>query len=55
MDIICLSWRDTTTSRYEGVLRQWENYLCQRDVNPLITDLKNVLDFLHGMYKLGCR
>ena len=55
MDIICLSWRDTTTSCYEGVLRQCENYLCQRGVNPLITDVKNVLDFLHGMYKLGCR
>ena len=55
MDIICLSWRDTTTSRYEGVLRQWKNYCFQRGVDPLVTDVKNVLDFLHGMYKQGCR
>ena len=51
MDIICLSWRNTTTSRYEGVLRQWKNCCCQRGVDPFVTDVKNVLDFLHGMYK----
>ena len=55
IDIICLSWRDTTTSRYEVVLRQWKNYCSQRGVDPLVTDVKNVLDFLHGMYKRGCR
>ena len=55
MDIICLSWRDTTTSRYEGVLREWKNYCCQRGVDLLVIDVKNVLDFLHGMYKRGCR
>ena len=30
MDITCLSSRDTMTSRYEGVLRQWEKYRWQR-------------------------
>ena len=55
MDIICLSWRDTRTSRSEWVLRQWKNYCCQRGVDPLATVVKNVLDFLHGMYKRGCR
>ena len=55
MDIICLSWRDTMTSCYEGVLRLWKNYCCQRGVDPLITDVKNMLDFFHGMYKQGSR
>ena len=51
----CLSWRDTRTFCYEWVLRQWKNYCCQRGVDPLVTVVKNVLDFLHGMYKRGCR
>ena len=55
MDIICLSWRDTATSHYEGVLRQWKKYCYRRSVDPLVTDVKNVLDFLHGMYKQGWR
>ena len=55
MDIICLSWRDTTTSQYELVLRQWKNYCRQKGVDRLFTDVKNVLDFFHGMYKRGCR
>ena len=46
---------ETTTSRYEGVLRKWKNYCSQRDVDPLVTDVKNVLDFIHGKYKRGCR
>ena len=54
MDIICLSWRDTTISRYEGVLRQWENYCCQRGVDPLVTDVRTMLDFIHGMYSGIC-
>ena len=50
MDIICLSWRHTTISRYEGVLRQWKNYCCQTGVDSLVTNVKNMLHFLHGMY-----
>ena len=55
MDVICLSWRDTTASHYEGVLRQRKNYCCQRGGDPLITDVNNMLDVLHGMYKRVCR
>ena len=55
MGIICLSWRDKTTPQYELVLRQWKNYCSQKGVDPLFTDVKNVLDFFHGMYKRGCR
>ena len=55
MDIICLSWRHTTISRYEGVLRQWKNYCCQTGVDSLVTNVKNMLHFLHGMYNRGCR
>ena len=55
MDNICLSWRHTTISRYEGVLRQWKNYCCQTGVDSLVTNVKNMLHFLHGMYKRGCR
>ena len=55
MDIICLSWRDTITSRYEGVLKSQKNYCSQRDIDSLFTDVKNVLDFFHGMYKRGLR
>ena len=40
MAIICLSWRDPTTSRHGGALRQWKNYCNQRGVDPLITDMK---------------
>ena len=47
-----LSWRDSTTSCYEGVLRQWKSYCCQRGVDPLVTEVKNVPD---GMHKQGCR
>ena len=54
IDISCLSRRDSLTSRYERVLRKWKNYCRQRDVDPLVADVKTVLDFVYGMYKCGC-
>lgn len=53
--IICLSWRGSTVSRYDRTLRKWKNYWSQRDVDPLDTSLKTVLDLLHGIYERGCR
>ena len=55
MDIICLSWRDTTISRLTGYSDSGKNYCCQRGVDLVLADMKNVLHFLHGMYKRGCR
>lgn len=40
IDIICISWRNWTTYRYEVVLRKWKNFCRQTDVNPLVTNVK---------------
>ena len=54
IDIICLSWRDLTTSRLQGVPRKWKSYCSQSGIDPLVTDVETVLDFLYSMYKGGC-
>ena len=55
MDIICESWRENTSTRYGGVLKKWKLHCSQRHADPYHTDVKNVLEFLHGMYLNGCR
>ena len=55
MTIICRSWRDKTSSRYGCVLRKWKLHCIQKNVDPFITDVNNILEFLHGMYTSGFR
>ena len=48
------SWRTSTRSRYESVLKRWKYYAISRNENPYITNIDSVLKFLHGMYNDGC-
>ena len=36
MDITCLSWRETTTSPYEGLHRQWKTIAAKGMLIPLL-------------------
>ena len=53
-DVILESWRQTTRSRYESVLRRWHSFAISRNENPYSPDVTAVLAFLHGMYCNGC-
>ena len=53
-EVIADSWRTSTRSRYESVLKRWKCYAISRNENPYITNIDTVLKFLHGMYNDGC-
>ena len=53
-DVITDSWRTTTRSRYESVLRRWFIYASSRNTDPYTPDVNTVLSFMHGMYINGC-
>ena len=55
MAIIYRSWRDKTSSKYGCVLRKWKLHCIQKNVDPFITDVNNILEFLHCMYTSGFR
>ena len=58
MDIICLSHGETQQQHLvmmKGYSDRGKSIAAKRHVDPLVTDVKNVVDFLHGMYKQGCR
>ena len=57
MDIIRLSHGETQQQHLvmmKGYSDRGKSIAAKRHVDPLVTDVKNVLDFLHGMYKQGC-
>ena len=53
-DAILESWRPTTRSRYESVLRRWYSFAISRYENPYSPDITAVLAFLHGMCRKCC-
>ena len=55
MGIICLCHGETQQHlvMMKGSDRG-KSIAAKRRVDPLVTDVKNVLDFLHGIYKQGC-
>ena len=52
--VILESWRPSTTSRYESVLKRWHRYAISRNENPYSPDGNTVLIFMHFMYLNGC-
>ena len=48
------SWRTSTRSIYESMLKRWKCYALLRNENPYITNINSILKFLHGMYNDGC-
>ena len=53
-EVITDSWRTSTRSRYESVLKRWKCYAISRNENSCITNIDSVLRFLHAMYNDGC-
>ena len=53
-EVILESWRPTTRSRYESVLRRWYSFPISSYENPYSSDITPVLSFLHGMYCRVC-
>ena len=52
--VILESWRPSTRSRYESVLKLWHNYAISRNEDSNSPDVKTILTFTHGMYLGGC-
>ena len=52
--IITESWRHTTKSKYEAILKKWKQYGLSRNEDPIDTSVESVLSFLRGMYTKGC-
>ena len=48
------SWRRTTQSKYEAILKKWKQHVLSRNEDPIDTSIESVLSFLHGMYTKGC-
>ena len=54
VEITTESWRHTTQSKYEAVLKKQKQHALSRNEDPIDTSVKSVLSFLHGMYTKGC-
>ena len=52
--VILESWRPSTRSRYEPVLKRWHRYAISSNEDPYSPDVNTVLTFMHGMYLSGC-
>ena len=53
MEIITESWRRTTQSKYEAILKKWKQHALSRNEDPIDTSVESALSFLHGMYTKG--
>ena len=48
------SWKPSTTSRYESLLKRWHRYGISRNEDSCSTDVNTILTFMHSMYLNGC-
>ena len=48
------SWRDTTQSKFEAILKKWKQHALPGNEDPIDTSVESVLSFLRGMYAKGC-
>ena len=53
-EIIAESWRHTTKSKYEAILKKWKQHALSRNEDAIDASVESVLPFLHGMYTKGC-
>ncbi len=49
--IIVQAWRLGTQKQYKYYLQKWEQYCCERSINPISPNVGTALDFLHEFYK----
>ena len=52
-ELVFASWRKNTRSRYDGVLKKWEEFCLRRGENPLFTSIGNVLNFMAERFEEG--
>ena len=52
-DIILNSWRTATQRQYRVYLEKWQSSADRRAVDPLHPSVKDVLEFLQGLYERG--
>ena len=51
--IIIQAWRPGTQKQYKYYLQKWEQYCCERSINPIYPNVGTAIDFLHGFLKKG--
>ena len=52
-DIICSSWRTSTSKSYNSCWNRWTSWCESRKINPVSTDVADLILFLTELYKEG--
>jgi len=53
IDIILESWKKSTKQQYWTYFQKWKNFCLQRGIDPLLTPVPLVLDFLLALFNSG--
>ena len=52
-DIILNAWRPSTVKQYMPYIRKWETYCSQQQIDPIHTNISQVLNFLTQLFNTG--
>ena len=51
--LILQSWRKGTKQQYKPFITKWEQYCCQRKINPFSATIEHGINFLAELYQTG--
>lgn len=51
--LILQSWRKGTKQQYKPFITKWEQYCCQRKINPFLATIEHGINFLAELYHTG--
>lgn len=51
--LILQSWRKGTKLQYKPFITKWEQYCCQREINPFSVAIEHGINFLAELYQTG--
>lgn len=51
--LILQSWRKGTQQQYKPFITKWEQYCCQRKINPFLATIERGINFLAELYHTG--
>ena len=52
-DIICKSWRTSTSKQYSAYLQKWQTFCLQEGLDPVFPNTETLLNFLYSLYVSG--
>jgi len=51
INLLLSSCTKSSKLQYASSLRRWENYCSSKGLNPLVSNIKNVLEFITSLYQ----